>query len=95
MTAELAALFRTQTRAFWSDLSASVDCCCEPVLALDEVFAQSQVTQRGLQEEQFTVPIDLRRAADARAPELGEHTAAILQGLGHMPAESDQSSGML
>lgn len=95
LTAELAALFRTQTRAFWSDLSASVDCCCEPVLALDEVFTQSQVTQRGLQEGQFTVPIDLRRAADARAPELGEHTAAVLQGLGHMPAESDQPSGML
>lgn len=62
----VAALFRTRTRAEWTALGAEADCCLEPLLEISEAYAHPQVQARGL---------------DARiggVPRLGEHTAEAL-----------------
>ncbi len=81
---EVAALFRTRPREHWAELFAEHDCCCEPVLALDEAFAHPQVVHRGLLREGY-LATPLRRAGVplAPAPQLGQHTAEVLGGLGY------------
>jgi crotonobetainyl-CoA:carnitine CoA-transferase CaiB-like acyl-CoA transferase len=84
LTAELAALFRTQPRAHWTALFAEHDCCCEPVLSLDEAFAHDQVVHRGLlRDGRLATPLARHGVPLVSAPELGEHTAEILAELGY------------
>ncbi|HUT15345.1 MAG TPA: CaiB/BaiF CoA-transferase family protein [Anaerolineae bacterium] len=84
LIAELAALFRSQPRSYWTELFAQHDCCCEPVLGLDEVFAHPQAVHRGLlHEDQLALPLGGRGAAHPPAPQLGEHTAELLAQLGY------------
>lgn len=84
LIAEVAALFRTHPRAYWTALFSAHDCCCEPVLAMDEVFAHPQVVHRELlYEGQLATPLARQGMPRIPAPELGEHTAGILAELGY------------
>jgi crotonobetainyl-CoA:carnitine CoA-transferase CaiB-like acyl-CoA transferase len=91
LCAEVAALFRTQSQAYWVNLFAGRDCCCEPVLALDEAFAHPQVVQRGLLRQGWlATPLGGAGARSAPAPQLGEHTAEILGELGYSPEDVER-----
>ena len=84
LIAELAELFRSHPRSYWTEFFAQHDCCCEPVLSLDEVFAHPQAAHRGLlHEDQLALPLGGRRTARTPAPQLGEHTAELLAQLGY------------
>jgi len=92
---QVAELFRTKTQAEWTRLFADKDCCCEPVLNLDEVMQDKQTYQR-----QMVVDLMHERWGSYRqmgiapkmsltpgtirdhAPELGEHTVEILMEIG-------------
>jgi crotonobetainyl-CoA:carnitine CoA-transferase CaiB-like acyl-CoA transferase len=91
LTRDVAALFQGQPRAYWTRLFAAHDCCCEPVLDLDEVFAHPQVVDRGLlREGQLATASALQGLPRVPAPRLGEHTALTLAELGYTSAEVDQ-----
>jgi crotonobetainyl-CoA:carnitine CoA-transferase CaiB-like acyl-CoA transferase len=98
LRAELAALFRSRTRAEWAALFAATDACCTPVLEPDEVWADPQLRQRGLfgtLDQPGVGPVRLvgpalpnARARPLRpAPALGEHTEALLAEAGYPAAE--------
>ncbi len=92
---QVAELFRTKTQAEWTRLFADKDCCCEPVLNLDEVMQDKETYQR-----QMVVDLMHERWGSYRqmgiapkmsltpgtirnhAPELGEHTVEILMEIG-------------
>ncbi len=93
---EIAELFRQKTQADWIAHFANHDCCCEPVLHLDEVLEDPHLHARqmvvelvheswgayrqlGIAPKFSGTPGKIR----SHAPELGEHTDAILQRLGY------------
>jgi len=92
----VAGLFREKTQAEWVALLSQHDCCCEPVLNLDEAMNDSQTRARqmvvdlvheswGAYRQLGIAPKFSRTPGTLRshAPELGEHTEAILQELGY------------
>lgn len=92
----VAGLFREKTQAEWVAHLAQHDCCCEPVLNLDEAMNDSQTRARqmvvdlvheswGAYRQLGIAPKFSRTPGTLRshAPELGEHTEAILQELGY------------
>jgi crotonobetainyl-CoA:carnitine CoA-transferase CaiB-like acyl-CoA transferase len=100
--AELQAIFASRTRAQWERFADQVECCLEPVLALDEVLTSEQVAARAMVCEldqpgvpepvrQLGSPVKLSRtpADTARlpGPELGEHTRAVLCAAGYDEAQ--------
>jgi len=91
----VAGLFEERTQAAWIAHFAQHDCCCEPVLNLEEAQRDAQIQARqmvvdlvheswgayrqlGIAPKFSGTPGTLR----SHAPELGEHTGAILQELG-------------
>lgn len=100
---EVAHLFRSKTLAEWTAIFTGVDCCCEPVLNLDEVLTDEQTRQRqmvvDLVHEQWGAYRQLGIAPKlsltpgairSHAPELGEHTAEILAAMGLDQARQEQ-----
>ena len=92
----VAGLFREKTQAEWVALLSQHDCCCEPVLNLDEAMNDSNTRARqmvvdlvheswGAYRQLGIAPKFSRTPGTLRshAPELGEHTEAILQELGY------------
>lgn len=52
LIATVAEIFRARILADWIDCLANVDCCCHPVLDIDEVTAHPQNAARGLVQPQ-------------------------------------------
>ena len=92
--AELDAEFARRTFAEWKDLLAAIDAPWAPVQAVEELLDDPQVKANGyigqVEEDGQSyalpaVPVQLgeRPPALRRAPEHGEHTEAVLLGLGY------------
>ena len=94
--AEIAEVFKSRMRSEWVAFNAERDCCIEPVLELDEALESELVKERGMvmsveqpgvgEVRQLAPPfvIDGERPNRAEpAPAFGEHTDAVLTGLGY------------
>jgi alpha-methylacyl-CoA racemase len=96
--AETEKVFASRTRDEWKAFNDEHDCCLEPVLGLDEALDSELVRARemvvgldqpGVEEpvRLLGVPVKLSRtpgdAARLPGPVLGEHTDAVLRGLGY------------
>jgi alpha-methylacyl-CoA racemase len=88
--AEVEAILRTRTRDEWAEILAGHDCCCEPVLEMDEVLAHplhkarevfTQVRSGGEEVLQVRTPVGPART-DRMAPRLGEHSREVLSEYG-------------
>ncbi|GAB4561517.1 MAG: CaiB/BaiF CoA-transferase family protein [Haliangiales bacterium] len=105
---ELAAIFRTRDRDDWVEHLAAHDCCCEPVLELDEVSEHPLHQQRavffdldGSPAEEGGPRATLRQlrtplgAPERRqpAPRQGQHSRAVLAEYGFGEGEIDQLIG--
>jgi crotonobetainyl-CoA:carnitine CoA-transferase CaiB-like acyl-CoA transferase len=89
--AEIQAIVETRTRDEWLPILAQHDCCCEPVLELDELEEHPQHVARGVF---FTIDggaagkiVQLRTPVGAPArptppPKLGEQSKAVLADYG-------------
>ncbi len=82
---------------------ADRDCCCEPVLNLDEAMADEQVQARRMVVEMVHQSWGAYRqlgiapkfsltpgAINSHAPELGEHTNEILKSYGYSAEDIDR-----
>jgi alpha-methylacyl-CoA racemase len=98
--AEVAAVFRSRSRAEWKAFNDEHDCCIEPVLDLDEALDSELVRARRMVVEmrqpglgtvrQLGAPVKLSRtpADPARpAPAFGEHTDEVLREAGYSDDE--------
>lgn len=71
LISEVAAIFKSRTRAEWDTALATVDCCYHPVLDIDEVARHPQNVARGLiseQVEQGSVAVLQGFWTDGKAP---------------------------
>ncbi|HEY2631560.1 MAG TPA: CoA transferase [Solirubrobacteraceae bacterium] len=91
-------VFRSRTRAEWTQFATEHDCCLEPVLDVDEAFASELVRERemvvtleqpGVEGgvRQLGVPVKLDRTPGEHnrlpGPGLGEHTEEVLRAAGY------------
>ena len=100
---EIAELFKEKSQAEWMSHFANHDCCCEPVLSLKEAMEDPDLHARemvieliheswgayrqlGIAPKFSKTPGKIR----SHAPELGEHTEVILQGLGYSREQIEQ-----
>jgi len=99
----VAATFKERTQAEWMAHFAKHDSCCEPVLNLEEASREPHIRARqlvvdlgheswGAYRQLGIAPKFSRTSGTLRshAPELGEHTGAILQGLGYGPDQVEE-----
>ena len=102
--AEVEAIFAARTREQWRAFASEHDCCLEPVLDLDEALRSELVRAREMVVELdqpgaqrpvrlLGVPVKMSRTPGdpnrAPGPALGEHTRAVLAGLGYEESEID------
>jgi alpha-methylacyl-CoA racemase len=94
--AEVERVFLERTRDEWQAFASEHDCCLEPVLDLDEALDSELVRARQMVVEldqpgtggvrQLGPPVKLSRTpaeVATPAPALGEHTDAVLSGVGY------------
>jgi len=89
--AELAGLIKQKTRDEWTARLEQLDCCCEPVLEMDEVLEHPLHKAREMfftadggdigPVLQVRTPVGEPRS-DRIAPRLGEHSAEVLKEYG-------------
>ena len=99
---EVESIFKARTLAEWLTAFSNSDGCVEPVLSFEEMLSHPQVKARGFVREENGRPVGLNspfvfaRRDRGRAPELGEHTRAVLAQVLD-PAELDEliSSGVI
>ncbi len=97
---EISAAFLEKTQGEWIEVFQGMDCCCEPVLNLDEVMADPAMRARrmvvelthelwGTYRQMGCAPKFSAHPAELRshAPELGEHTQEVLEHIGVAPDE--------
>ena len=91
LKAQVAAIFRTRTRAEWEELAKTRDCCLEPVLSPEELRDDPHLVARELFFEvdsggtkigQYRTPVTPKDRTFAPAPRPGEHTDIILRDAG-------------
>ena len=96
LKAELAAIFRTKTRAEWETFAKERDCCLEPVLTPGELASDPHLTARklffeldvgGTKVGQYRTPVTPKDECFLPPPASGEHTDAILADGGFAEAE--------
>jgi alpha-methylacyl-CoA racemase len=91
-------IFKSRTRAEWTQFATEHDCCLEPILDLDEALASELVRERemvltldqpGVEDgvRQLGIPVKLDRTPGEHnrlpGPALGEHTEAVLRDAGY------------
>lgn len=100
---DIASVFEQKTQTEWVALFQGTDCCCEPVLNLEEVMADPAMKARQmvveLHHELWGTYRQLGCAPKfsespshlgRHAPELGEHTQEVLAEVGLSPETIDQ-----
>ena len=91
--------FRQKTMAEWGEFLKDTDCCCEPILNLDEVMESRLMKERAMVVDLVHASWGAYKqlgiapkfsltpgALKSHAPGLGEHTRPILEQLGYSPA---------
>jgi crotonobetainyl-CoA:carnitine CoA-transferase CaiB-like acyl-CoA transferase len=95
----LAEVFAGRTREKWTELMAGHDCCCEPVLDLNEAVAgelaaaRKMVLRDGQGRAWLASPFKLGASPnppERPAPDLGQHTRQVLAEAGFAPAEVEE-----
>lgn len=83
LTPEVDALFSSRSRSEWDALLRAADCCGEPVLEVSELRGHPLFAARELYTgdlpRTFPALVPTQDLPRARAPERGEHTAAVLR----------------
>lgn len=97
--ARVAEIFAKRTRQEWTAFMAGRDCCCEPVLGLEEAVAGELAQARGMVARDeagrpwLACPLKLSASPnrpEAPAPSLGQHTREVLAEAGFGPAEVER-----
>jgi crotonobetainyl-CoA:carnitine CoA-transferase CaiB-like acyl-CoA transferase len=92
----LAAIFKSQTQAYWSEVFAATDCCVTPVLTMAEAMTNEHFKDREMictsqhpvdgSVTQFAFPVKFSEFAfsiERQAPLPGAHSEEILAELGY------------
>lgn len=91
---ELQEIFKKKTLKEWIDFFKDKDCCCEPVLNIEEVISHPQIKERGIflnTEINFPVKFSsFKSPSTLSSPELGEHTEEVLKELGYRKEEIEE-----
>lgn len=100
---QVAAIFKTNSRQYWTDKFNNIDCCVSPVLSLKEAMNNEQVQARNMVEVknypdegeviQFGLPLKFSSfefEIEIPAPNLGEHTEQELLVIGYSKTEIEQ-----
>jgi crotonobetainyl-CoA:carnitine CoA-transferase CaiB-like acyl-CoA transferase len=98
---EARAIFKSKTQSEWVDAMGDADCCCEPVLSMTEAFEHAQTRAREMVRKSpsltdqlgFSYKLsDTPPSEAAPAPELGQHTAELLEAVGVSKEELNRLS---
>jgi alpha-methylacyl-CoA racemase len=96
---EVATIFKSNTRDYWTDKFKDADCCVSPVLSLKEALNNEQVQARDMikidssdegKVTEFALPLkfsSFQFEIESSAPLLGEHTDMELKGIGYSEKE--------